>query len=103
MYTLPYRPGEKAGTVTEPGYVREKTYVGSVLKYENGRAFVMQRNKISDGDEAEIISPGKKAKKIGITDMRDESGKCIDSAPHPKMVFSFPLTFEALPGDMIRK
>ncbi|MBO4770459.1 MAG: U32 family peptidase [Clostridia bacterium] len=97
------RPEDGANTVTAPGYVRDKTYVGPVLKYEGGRVYVRQSNKISEGEAAEIITPGRTGRSIKVCDMRDEQGNPVDSAPHPGMVFSFPLAFEARPGDMIRK
>lgn len=97
------RPEKNGNTVTEPGYVREKSYVGIVEKFENGRAFIVQRNKLSVGEEAELISPGFCGKGFTVYDMRDADGNPIESAPHPKMLFSIPLPFEAKAGDMIRK
>ncbi len=97
------RPEEGANTVTAPGYVRDKTYVGPVIGYEGGRVYVRQSNKISAGEVAEIITPGRTGRGITVGDMRDADGNPVDSAPHPGMIFSFPLAFEAKPGDMIRK
>lgn len=98
-------PPEDAKTVTMPGYVREKSYIGVIESYDPGtrRAVAVQRNKISAGESAEIISPGLPGRQFTVSDLRDESGKPIDSAPHPKMRFSFPVPFAVGAGDIIRR
>lgn len=98
-------PSSDAKTVTSPGYVREKSYIGVVESYDptSRRATVIQRNKISVGETAEVISPGTVGRRLTVTDLRDENGEPIDSAPHPKMRFSLPLSFEVSAGDIIRK
>lgn len=96
-------PAVNANTVTQPGYVREKSYVGVVESCENGRVTVIQRNKINEGDEVELVSPGKTGMKFTANALLDENGEKIESAPHPKMRFSFAIPFGAKPGDMIRK
>ena len=52
---------ENANTVTQNGYLREKAYVGVISGYdaESGRAEVVQRNKLTEGETVEVISPGK--------------------------------------------
>ena len=62
----------------------------------------MQRNKAVCGDTAEIISPGGKARSFVLDDMRDETGSSIESAPHPKMLFSVKMPFDVKAGDIIR-
>lgn len=98
-------PPEDAKTVTMPGYVREKSYIGVIESYDPGtrRAVAVQRNKISAGESAEIISPGLPGRQFTVSDLRDESGEPIDSAPHPKMRFSFPVPFAVGAGDIIRR
>lgn len=70
-------PPEDAKTVTMPGYVREKSYIGVIESYDPGtrRAVAVQRNKISAGESAEIISPGLPGRQFTVSDLRDESGK----------------------------
>ena len=98
-------PSEDAKTVTMPGYVREKSYIGVIESYdpETRRTTVVQRNKISAGESAEIISPGLPGRQFTVSDLRDESGAPIDSAPHPKMRFSLPVPFAVSAGDIIRR
>jgi hypothetical protein len=62
----------------------------------------MQKNKCKLGDNAEIISPSKVGKAIEITDLRDEKGISIESAPHPFMHFFVKVPFEVRVGDILR-
>ena len=98
-------PMKNAQTVENAGYVREKAYIGVVEAFDpiTRRASVIQRNKISAGEIAELISPGFPGKPFTVQNLRDEAGKPISSAPHPLMHFSLPLPFEAKAGDIIRK
>ena len=98
-------PMNDAKTVTNMGYVREKAYVGVVQSYDaaTGRAYVMQRNKVSAGEQVEIISPGKTGRSFTATDIRNDKGEPVESAPHPLMLFSIPVPFEVSEGDIIRK
>ena len=98
-------PADDAKTVTIPGYVREKSYIGVIESFDSmtGRATVIQRNKISAGETAEVISPGSPGKCFTVSDLRDENSNPIESAPHPKMRFSLSLPFAVSPGDIIRR
>ena len=97
-------PSENAQLCKNPGYVREKAYIAVAESYDEktGRATFIQRNKTSVGDTVEIISPGKLGRAFTVTDMKDESGEPIQSAPHPMMKFTLPVPFEVKEGDIIR-
>ncbi|MBQ0102360.1 MAG: U32 family peptidase C-terminal domain-containing protein, partial [Firmicutes bacterium] len=97
-------PADGANTVTVPGYVRDRAYIGTVVGYDasSGRATIMQRNKVSVGDAVELITPGMTGRKFTVKNMKNEEGEEITSAPHPLMIFSLDLPFEAKPGDMLR-
>ncbi len=98
-------PMKNAQTVENAGYVREKAYIGVVESFDpdTRRATVIQRNKISEGETAELISPGSAGKSFPVRELKDRTGAPISSAPHPLMRFSLPLPFEAKAGDIIRK
>ena len=98
-------PTENAQTVENVGYVREKAYIGVVTGYdrESGRAEVIQRNKVSVGEEVEIITPGLPGRAFTVTNIRNGDGEDVESAPHPMMRFTLPVPFEVKVGDIIRK
>ena len=62
----------------------------------------IQRNKVSVGDMAELISPGKIGKAFRVTELYDETGAPIPSAPHPSMKFFVRVPFEVKAGDIMR-
>jgi putative protease len=94
-----------AKTVTEPGYVREKAYVGVVQSYDEatGRATVIQRNKVTAGETVEVITPGHIGRAFVAEALQNAEGETIESAPHPLMTFSLAVPFAVKAGDIIRK
>ena len=98
------KPGENAQISSDGGYIREKAFLATVDSYDQstGRAVLIQRNKLFDGTEYEIVSPGKDSRTILISDMRNSDGESIDSAPHPQMRFSIKAPFALSHGDIIR-
>ena len=86
------------------GYIKEKAFLSTVESYDpdSHRAVMIQRNKAVSGEEAEIISPGGGARVFRFTDMRNEEGELIESAPHPQMRYSVLMPFDVKPGDIIR-
>ena len=97
-------PMENAQTVTLPGYLLEKAYLATVESWdsESGRAVLIQKNKMLDNSIVECLTPGQTGRQLLATDMRDEKGEKIESAPHPMMRFSVKVPFELHPGDIIR-
>ena len=97
-----------------PGYIREKAYFAVALprgELPEGLAEVTeagvlcrfrQRNKLSVGDAAELLSPGRVGRAFTVTELYDEAGEPIPSAPHPLMVFFARLPFAASEGDILR-
>jgi len=98
-------PGENAQTVTKGGYVRDKSFLAVALTdAEAGEpALFMQKNKISSGTPAELLTPGKTGLPFTVRTLRAEDGEIIDSAPHPGMRFFTALPFAVREGDVIRE
>jgi len=103
-------PSENANTVTHLGYIREKAYLATaatdaVTPGDDGLYTVtfLQRNKLTDGENVEIISPGKCGKAFQVHGLMDERGNAIASAPHPGMVFTLKVPFPVLEGDILRQ
>ena len=105
---------EKAQLCRDPGYIREKAYFAAAieqidppmgLEKENERGVLCrfrQRNKLSLGERAELLTPGKIGLPLRITELYDEAGNPIESAPHPLMIFYARLPFAATEGDILR-
>ena len=109
------RPMDDAKLVTSPGYLREKAYFatalplpealpeGLVAENADGKLYLfMQRNKLSTGDAAELISPRKTGKPFVAREMYGEDGSPIPSCPHPGMKFYLRVPFPVSEGDILR-
>ena len=109
-------PREEPQLSTINGYIREKAYFATALsqdecplpealEYETeaGRLYpFIQRNKVSVGDGAEVISPRKIGRAFTVTELYGEKGEAIESAPHPGMKFFVRVPFDISAGDIMR-
>ena len=97
-------PNEGANTVSSGGYLRDKSYLATVLSYDKstGAACFCQKNKVCAGDEVEIVSPGHVGRRFRIAGMSDAEGAAIESTPHPEMVYTAEVPFEVRAGDIMR-
>ena len=107
-------PRDEANLTTNTGYIREKAYFataqaagelpeGLEAENENGKLYLfMQKNKVSIGDKAEVISPSKVGRGFTVTELYDEKGAAIESAPHPNMKFYVRVPFDVTEGDIMR-
>lgn len=98
----------------DPGYIREKAYFAAATEQTvlpEGLARVTdagvlcrfrQRNKLSVGDAAELLTPGRVGIPSTVTELYDENGTPIESAPHPLMIFYTRLPHPAAEGDILR-
>jgi putative protease len=88
------------GICGKSGYIREKAFLAAVD--ESG--FFVQVNKLKAGDTVELVSPNKSGRRFTIPHdgLFDESGKAIESTPHPRMRFTINAPFEVKPGDILR-
>ena len=110
------KPIEEAQLTSDVGYIRDKAYFATAVEYaeseipssleyenENGRiALFMQKNKVSLGDAAEVISPGFIGRAFVVNELYGEKGEPIESAPHPFMKFWVRAPFEVREGDIMR-
>lgn len=109
-------PADASQLSSTTGYIREKAYFATALceqdaplpsdvaiENEDGRLYpFIQRNKISVGDSAQIISPAKLGRAFTVTEMYGENGEPISSAPHPAQKFFVRVPFPVSEGDIIR-
>ena len=107
-------PKKEAQLCTENGYIREKTYFATVVERGNAPAGLVeeneqgvlcrlrQRNKLCLGDAAELLTPSRVGIPVDVTELYDENGTPIESAPHPLMEFYTRLPHVAAAGDILR-
>ena len=66
-------------------YINEYIYLGTVESVdENGYAKLQQKNKFQVGDTIEIMKPDGSNLMVVVSDIKDEEGNSMESAPHPK-------------------
>ena len=101
---------------TMNGYIREKAYFATALSMDEvavpetlsarvaaGEVFpFVQRNKVSVGDRAEMISPSKFGNPFVVQELFDADGTPIPSAPHPAQIFFCAVPFAVREGDIMR-
>ena len=97
-------PHDDPNVVSRPGYLGEKSYLAAVVGYDEktGLALLEQRNKLTVGDEVEILSPGLFGRAFTVDAITDENGAPIDATPHPGMKFRLPVPFPVSSGDLLR-
>ncbi len=94
-YTTGFYYGKPSGNeqiYTNNSYIRTYEFIGIVLDYdkETKIATIEQRNKFSVREQIEIMQPNGYFKQT-ITEMYNENGNKIESAPHPKQIVKIKL------------
>ncbi|MEG2426178.1 MAG: U32 family peptidase [Oscillospiraceae bacterium] len=96
-------PRNNANVFYDGIYKREWDLIANVISSDSKRLTVEQRNKFSQGDELEVLSPNKKPFIIKAEDLRDENGEKIESAPHPMRTVSFLCEHNIERGSLLRR
>ncbi len=96
-------PSEDAKTVTKPGYIAERPYYGIVISYDGASqtAKIKQKNKLFKGETVSFLTPHGVTAPFAANEMRNEDGIELDSAPHPKQVFSLKTPYPVGEGDLL--
>ena len=113
-------PMQHPQLVSTCGYLREKAYFSTATEYvceeadaivsrgvamenENGRLYrFIQRNKVSAGEGAELISPGKIGRGFDVLELYAPDGEALEATPHPSMIYWCRVPFEVHEGDIMR-
>ena len=92
------KPTDKDQNYLTSEYTRDYSFVGLVTGYEplTGLTVIEQRNKFSVGDTVELFGPNTEFYEETITEIYDEEGNAVDSAPHPQQVLK--IKFSRIPG-----
>ena len=64
---------------------------------------VIQRNRFFDGDELEVLSPGKPVRKVIVHDLRTDLGQTCEVANRALAVYGFTCEHELGPRDILRR
>ena len=113
-------PMQNPQLVSTCGYLREKAYFSTATEYhedeaemicskgvamenEEGRLYrFIQRNKVSAGEGAELISPGKIGRGFDVRELYSPEGDALEATPHPSMIYWCRVPFEVREGDIMR-
>ena len=97
-------PRETANVSSTTGYIGEKSYLATALSYdaERGEALFVQRNKLTDGQTVELLTPGRVGRSFAVSALKDENGEAISATPHPMMKYSMKVPFAVSEGDILR-
>ncbi len=113
-------PMQNAQLVSTCGYIREKAYFSTALEYDaeeqktllasdvelenaNGKLYrFIQRNKVSAGETAELISPGQIGRAFEVKEIYLPDGTPLESTPHPSMIYWCRVPFAVREGDIMR-
>ncbi len=99
------KPTDKDQNYLTSEYKRDYSFVGLVRETdeESGLTTVEQRNKFSEGDTVEIFGPYTPFWEEVITEMYDEEGEPVESAPHPQQILKIRFKRTPAEGFIIRK
>ncbi len=93
-----------AKTAKTTGYQNEKAFLATVLAYDEKakKALCFQRNKMEEGRDVELLTPGKIGVRMNVSGLSDLEGNKITSTPHPGMQFYMDMEFPVSEGDILR-
>ena len=82
------------------GYVRNYDIAAIVNSYDDGRVFLTAKNGMSEGENVEVVVPGKKPFEVLIKNLCNEAGNAVECANHPMSRYSFGCS-EVIPSGSI--
>ena len=97
------KPDESAQIYHESTYEKGAVYLGTVEEDEEGRKFLIQKNKFSVGEKLELMRPDGSNLPVQVRGIRDEEGNAMDSCPHASQKIFPDLGVELHAWDILRK
>ena len=99
------KPTDKDQNYLTSDYTRDYSFVGLARETdpETGLTTVEQRNKFSIGDTIEVFGPYTPYYEETITEMYDEEGTPVESAPHPQQILKIRFKNPPKEGIILRK
>ena len=89
-------------TYKSAGYVRDYTVAAIVDDYSDGMLSVIMKNKFSIGQEFDCLEPHCAPFTFTVTQMFNEKGEGIETAPHPMMKVLIPFERPLKKGSLLR-
>jgi len=98
------KPDEADQLYSSSSYERYYNFVGIVLDYdeESGYATIEQRNKLTLGEEVEIMQPGYKGFIQTVTDLIDHNDQRVESVPHAQQIYKMKMEQPVAKYDILR-
>lgn len=97
------KPSEETQIYDNNTYAVGSTYLGTVLKYENGYGYFQQKNKFCVGETIEVMKPNGDNIEVEVKSLRDEDGNEVESCPHSKQMLYVDLGVELNEFDILRR
>ncbi len=97
------KPDENTQIYDNNTYVKEYTYLGIVGNNSEKGYRIEQRNKFSVGEEIEVMKPGGENQAVTVKSIRDEEGREMESAPHPKQILYIDVGQPLAEYDILRR
>ncbi|HWP51027.1 MAG TPA: U32 family peptidase [Clostridia bacterium] len=85
------------------GYVQDWEVSAVVERCENGRLYLIEKNRFAQGDVLELLEPGQQPRQLIVSDLHDEDGEPLEAARHPHMKISIAYDGSASEGAMLRR
>lgn len=98
------KPTENDQLYETSSYSRYYNFTGIVLEYdeETGYATIEQRNKITVGDELEIMQPGYTGFTQTVDELINHKGESVESVPHAQQIFKMKMIKPVKVYDILR-
>ena len=99
------RPDGNQQVYTNNSYIRPYDFIGVVQEASDaeGYAWIEQRNKFSVGEEIEVMPAKGPSFSMIVTEIYNEAGESVESAPHPQEKLRGKFSQPVQPFDMMRK
>ncbi len=85
------------------GYIQGAMFAAVVLSADGEKLLIEQRNRFFAGDTLEVLSPDSSGLSVCVSEMWDEDGNAVQSAPHPKQRLYIRSPLMLHEGDILRK
>ena len=97
------KPSEETQIYDNNTYAVGSTYLGTILKYENGYGYFQQKNKFCVGETIEVMKPNGDNIEVEVKALKDEDGNNVESCPHSKQMLYVDLGVELNEYDILRR